>query len=67
MIIDENGAMSDSFEIGVFNPNTLDEIKTTGNSSLLEDGDGDGSEAAFRIEKLSVGDGFTSSSRPNRQ
>lgn len=56
-IIDENGAMSDSFEIGVFDPDTIDEIKTTGNSSSSSSSeDGDGSKVAFRIEKLRVCD-----------
>lgn len=53
-IIDENGAMSDTFEIGGFDPDAVDEIKT-GNSSSSSEATGD-SKAAFRIEKLSVCD-----------
>ncbi|KAH0876103.1 hypothetical protein HID58_073465 [Brassica napus] len=51
-IIDENGAMSDTFEIGGFDPDAVDEIKT-GNSSSSSEATGD-SKAAFRIEKLSI-------------
>lgn len=53
-IIDENGAMSDTFEIGGFDPGAVDEIKT-GNSSSSSEATGD-SKVEFRIEKFSVCD-----------
>ncbi|KAL1208675.1 putative methyltransferase PMT10 [Cardamine amara subsp. amara] len=53
-IVDENGAMSDSFEIGGFDPDSVDELKSvTGNSSA---GEKEASEVGFRIEKFSFCD-----------
>jgi len=53
-IIDENGAMSDSFEIGGFDPDSIDELKSaTGNSSVEEK---ESPEVGFQIEKLKLCD-----------
>lgn len=59
-IIDENGAMSDSFEIGVIDPDSVEELKSaTGNSSAGENkpsGEDDDSKAEIPIEKFNLCD-----------